>query len=388
MTMSMQFDAVSEALPGDKWLSRWHRSWPAYRSWFINSGGQNGPSRKACEMALLEYMPELLPTWKKLTELTGDDDLAARFLSTWCPPTYLGGCSLAALSRNGSTHLVRNYDLSPELNEGLLLHSAWNGTKVMGMIEFLWGLSDGINDKGLAVALAYGGSREVGRGFGITTLLRYVMETCGTVAEALAALRRVPSHMAYNVTLADSTGMTLTLELHPGGGLKVMEDAIATNHQSEAEVPEKAVFTETFERFTHLESLLNSDIAPHTLADEFLVSPLHQTKYAQSLGTLFTADYNVNAGTLELRWQKQRWSQSLSHFTEQTSQISFDSASQTASSATPADPESHGHSAWLQHISLAKPWCTDKEQFSRWLAEAESGNVNWSQFGDAFRPRG
>ena len=65
--------------------------------------------------------------------------------------------------------LVRNYDLSPDLNEGLLLRTEWTGMPVMGMVELLWGLSDGVNAAGLSVALAFGGRSEVTRGFGVTT---------------------------------------------------------------------------------------------------------------------------------------------------------------------------------------------------------------------------
>ena len=189
MHHSLQFDAIAEERPGPKWQARWKHSWPAYRGWFLSRRGDDeGPSRIACETALSDYMPELLPTWRQLCILAGDDDLAARFLSAWCPPPYLGGCSLAAVTGGGQTRLVRNYDLSPDLNEGLLLRSAWTGRPVMGMVEFLWGLSDGINADGLAVALAFGGRETTGRGFGITTILRYVLETCSTVADALAVL--------------------------------------------------------------------------------------------------------------------------------------------------------------------------------------------------------
>jgi predicted choloylglycine hydrolase len=111
-------------------------------------------------------MPELVPGHAALARLSGGGDRAARFLSTWCPPAYLGGCSLAAHSQDGVVRLVRNYDLSPDLNEGLLLRSEWTGGPVMGMVEFLWGLSDGINEAGLAVALAFGGNDEVREGFG------------------------------------------------------------------------------------------------------------------------------------------------------------------------------------------------------------------------------
>lgn len=154
---TLTFDAVSESTPGPKWAARWQRSWPAYEAWFVARGGDSGPSRGACEAALQRHMPELVPLHAQLTRLSGGGDRAARFLSTLCPPTYLGGCSIAAASRGDAVRLVRNYDLSPDLNEGLLLRSEWTGRAVMGMVEFLWGLSDGINDAGLAVALAFGG---------------------------------------------------------------------------------------------------------------------------------------------------------------------------------------------------------------------------------------
>lgn len=90
MTHSLTFDAISEAAPGPKWAARWGRSWPAYKAWFIARGGDNGPDRVACEAALKQYMPELVPVHAKLTALAGGSDRASRFLSTWCPPSYLG----------------------------------------------------------------------------------------------------------------------------------------------------------------------------------------------------------------------------------------------------------------------------------------------------------
>ncbi len=379
MNHELQFDAVSEQLPGNKWLERWNRSWPAYRVWFLSRGGDTGPSRNACESALLEHMPELVPTWKRLSLMTGDDDLAARFLSTWCPPAYLGGCSLAALSRNGVTRLVRNYDLSPDLNEGLLLHSEWTGTPVMGMVEFLWGLSDGINQKGLAVALAFGGSKVVGKGFGITTILRYVMETCGTVEQALEVLSRVPSHMAYNVTLADKSGMTLTVELKPGGGLQVMSEAVATNHQQGLLKPEKPLFTQTFERFDHLIDLLNTDIDPASLVDEFMKSPLYQRKYSESLGTLFTANYNPDSLSLELCWRDSQWSQTLSNFQEGTRRIIYGDAPETGQYAVASDTLQ-----WLQHLAILEYHVSDQAQFFRWMDSAKAGDPDWSAFASVF----
>lgn len=309
----LTFDAVSEDRPGPKWKARWNRSWPDYEAWFVARGGDNGPSRDACRAAIRRHMPELLPVHDRLVLLAGGSDRAARFLSTWCPPPYLGGCSLAAVSDGCDTRLVRNYDLSPDLNEGLLLRSAWTGRPVMGMVEFLWGLSDGINAAGLSVALAYGGRSETGTGFGITTIVRYLLETCATVVEALRVLERIPSHMAYNLVLADASGETASVEMLPGGGLIAMPRAIATNHQSGLAPAERPDFTRTHERHAHLGDL---GAGPRDLLDAFLQPPLRQSRYAEGFGTLFTAGYDTVARRMCLAWPDQRWQQDLADFRE------------------------------------------------------------------------
>ncbi|MGY9047443.1 hypothetical protein P775_12395 [Puniceibacterium antarcticum] len=311
--MSLTFDAVAEPTPGPKWQARWTRSWPAYKAWFLSRNGDAGPSATACRKALKTHMPELVPVYEDLVALAGGGDRAARFLSTWCPPKYLGGCSLAAMSQGDEVRLLRNYDLSPDLNEGLLLRTEWGGRPVMGMVEFLWGLSDGINDAGLSIALAYGGRSDTGPGFGITTILRYVLQTCDTVADALAVLHRVPSHMAYNLVLADATGATASVEMIAGGGMRRMPMAIATNHQSGKDLPDRAPFTRTYERHAHLSRL---QVAPEALKHQFLQHPLHQDRYIEGFGTLFTAEYNPGTRAMSLLWPKARWDQSLAAFKE------------------------------------------------------------------------
>ena len=311
--MTLTFDAVSEPTPGPKWAARWQRSWPAYEAWFIARGGDQGPSNLECRDALKRYMPELVAVYDRLVVVAGGSDRAARFLSTWCPPTYLGGCSLAAVSTKKAVRLVRNYDLSPELNEGLLLRTEWTGRAVMGMVEFLWGLSDGINDAGLSVALAYGGRSETAKGFGVTTIVRYVLETCDTVEEALAAFKRVPSHMAYNVVLADASGRTASVELMPGGGVTVMPTAIATNHQSGSTRADRPAFTRSFERHAHLGTLR---VKPRKLNRHFLKAPLLQDRYGEGFGTLFTAEYDPKGCTLGLTMNGQRWDHALDAFEE------------------------------------------------------------------------
>ncbi|MFD1344187.1 C45 family autoproteolytic acyltransferase/hydolase [Litorisediminicola beolgyonensis] len=323
MSGSLTFEAVSEDRPGAKWLKRWTWSWPAYKAWFTARGGDRGPSRTDCEAAIRRHMPELAEVHAELSRLAGGGDRAARFLSGWCPPAYLGGCSLAAHARDGEVRLVRNYDLSPDLNEGLLLRSAWR-RPVMGMVEFLWGLSDGINDAGFCVALAYGGRGTTGRGFGITHIVRYLLETCDTVDAALRVLARLPSHMAYNLVLADASGQVASVELLPGGGMRRMNEAIATNHQHGSEPADRPAFTRTLERRTHMSRLLRDGTAPGDLGDQFLGAPLYQRRHGEGFGTLFTADYDARRGRLKLLWHGEVWEQSLSGFMEGTRTIHYD----------------------------------------------------------------
>ena len=87
-------------------------------------------------------MPELVPTWRRLVELAGGGDHAARLLGLYRPTPYLSGCSQAVWTRD-SPLLVRNYDYRPELCEGTLLFRAGHGTKVSAMSDCLWACSTG-----------------------------------------------------------------------------------------------------------------------------------------------------------------------------------------------------------------------------------------------------
>jgi predicted choloylglycine hydrolase len=335
-------------------------------------------------------MPELLPVHQRLTELAGGGDIAARFLSTWCPPPYLGGCSIAALADGGEIRLVRNYDLAPDLNEGLLLRTQWTGMPVMGMVEFLWGLSDGINADGLCAALAYGGRSEVAPGFGVTTIMRYVLETCGTVPEALAVLGRVPSHMAYNITLADRHGVTVTAELLPGGGIRTVAPAIATNHQHGPEAPDRPSFTRTHQRRDHLQRMIAQGVTPEALGDAFLRAPLYQRNHAQGFGTLFTAVYDLGRREVSLRWPTQELVQQLDRFEEGRRIVSYSAevAADTDWVWEQFDPEAFmaaTHRFLPPEISNALRRKTEGQATDRpdWLAFGRAFADYYSQWGNS-----
>ena len=74
--------------------------WPAYRAWYLKEGSASRPDLATCRRALTRHMPELVPTYERLVELAGGDELAARLLSLYRPPGFVVGCSQGAWTRD------------------------------------------------------------------------------------------------------------------------------------------------------------------------------------------------------------------------------------------------------------------------------------------------
>jgi predicted choloylglycine hydrolase len=300
--MELVFAAVQEQAPGDRWQSLFRPRWPAYKTWYLAEGIAARPTYLQCRTALRRHMPELTPLYERLCALAGGSDLSARFLSLYRPPSYISGCS-QAVWRGGEPVLVRNYDFDPRLCDALIMDTAWSNGRVIASVDCLWGCLDGMNQAGLAVSLSFGGRRTVGDGFGIPIVLRYVLEFCRTAAQAAEVLRRVPTHMDYNVTALDRTGAFFTAQLSPDRPALISQAPVATNHQGEVEWQGHADATASLERERFLSDLLAqpATTAPK-LADAFLRQPLHSSAYERGFGTLYTAIYRPARGEVEYRW--------------------------------------------------------------------------------------
>lgn len=271
--------------------------------------------------ALKAYMPEIVPLYDELCELAGGGDQAARFLSFYRPPPYLSGCS-QAIWPGKEPVLVRNYDYSPDAFDGVILHTGWCGRKVMGTSDGLWGLVDGVNDAGLAISLTFGGRREVGDGFGVPLILRYVLQTCETAEQAGEVLARVPTHMSYNVTVLDAKRRYLTAQMAPDRKAVITHAAVATNHQETVEWISHARFTATVERERFLLQRLTLHIDPlEKFINAFLKPPLYSTAFSAGFGTLYTAVYKARKQQLEIRWPGAAWTFAIDNFTESSRRI-------------------------------------------------------------------
>lgn len=325
--MRFNFESIQEDRPGAKWQRLFHRLWPAYQRWYLAEGPEARPNLAQCRRALRTHMPELVPIYERLTEMAGGSDLVARFLSLYNPPAYLASCSQVVWTKGDEPRLIRNYDYAPRLCEGILLESRWDGRRVIAMSDCIWGAVDGMNDAGLVASITFGGRRVVGDGFGIPVIIRYILEFCETTAEAASVLRRVPTHMAYNVTVLDKTGAYVTALLAPDRPPTLLQLPVATNHQGDVEWHDYARATATVERERHLHMrLATPDITPEKLAQSFLEPPLHTTAYDNGIGTIYTAIYRPASGEVELRWPGQKWRQSFGKFTEGHKSVEFGGA--------------------------------------------------------------
>ncbi len=314
--MEFVWRAVAEAEPGPKWAGLFAEHWPDYRRWWMREGDEMRPTYLECRKALARHMPEMVSLYDRLCELAGGGDQAARFLSFYRPPPYLSGCS-QAIWPGKEPVLVRNYDYSPKAFDGVILHTAWQGRRVMGTSDGLWGLVDGVNDAGLAISLTFGGRRVVGEGFGVPLILRYVLQTCETAEQAGEVLTRVPTHMSYNVTVLDANRRYLTAQMAPDRKTAITRAAVATNHQETVEWISHARFTATVERERFLLQRLTLHVDPlEKFVNAFLKPPLYSVAYSAGFGTLYTAVYLARKRRLEIRWPGAVWPLDIDRFEE------------------------------------------------------------------------
>jgi signal transduction histidine kinase/predicted choloylglycine hydrolase len=306
---TIEFIGVDEDRPGPRWRALHEETWPAYRRWWLQHGPDVRPDREAAAAALALHMPELVETYRAMVALAGDDDDTAAMLALWNPPPFIVACSqaVAADATTGEPVLVRNYDYDPRLFEATVYRSRWATRRVIGTGDCLWGLVDGMNDAGLAVSLTFGGRREVGDGFGVPLVIRYVLEVCDDVEDGIEVLRRLPHQLSYNVTLADRSGRVATVRIAPDHPAVVTAETRATNHPESVEWPEHAAWVRSVERLDHLALLQAAETAAEALVDSMLAPPLIARQWDEGFATLYTAAYRPRSGTLTYHWPGATW---------------------------------------------------------------------------------
>ena len=225
-------------------------------------------------------------------------------------------CSLAVWNRLDKV-LVRSYDYPAALSDTTAMASCWSAVGVLAMSDCLWGAVDGINEHGLAVAIAFGGRPVVGPGFGIGLVVRYILQVAGDAQQALEILDRVPVSMAYNVAILDRAGTAAVVRVGPDRPTTLAPGLTAGNRQGWTEWPEHAASCATVEREQVLaDAVADPRSTSDTLIGQFMRAPIQRDPATTASGTVYTAAYRPDLGTLDLIWPDDRWRLSLRHLVE------------------------------------------------------------------------
>ncbi|MEV6262643.1 C45 family peptidase [Streptomyces sp. NPDC051784] len=284
-----------------RWASYARSRWPAADGW-LNEDGRTADGAKRARELFETHMPELVPVLDRLAGQLHRPG-GAVFLTHAALRPFFSGCTQTA----GQGALLRNYDFGPDDCEGTIVSSRFL-RPVIGMQEAGWGLLDGMNDAGLAVSLTFGGRTVHGPGFAVLIVLRYLLETCDTVDQAVRRLRTIPVNVPQNITLVDPE-QAVTLYVGPDIPMTVAPESCAANHQQAPVPQEQERFSRTQERLAAIRMSGVHDVAA------MLRPPLYQFEYDEGLGTLYTARYQPAEGRVTYYWPGEHWEQSFDAFT-------------------------------------------------------------------------
>lgn len=192
---------------------------------------------RSCAAECERHVPELLEELEGVAEGGGfeRETLFALALALDAEP----GCSAVALSGNlaagGATLFGRNYDFFASFGEFAAVYETRpeGALASVGCSDVFLGREDGVNEEGVAVAMAYVGRREQRPGVMFHLAVRAILDRCRTTGEAVGFLEGIPHVRNHNFLVADRSGDLAVVEAgpravdvsRPDGGI-----AAITNH--------------------------------------------------------------------------------------------------------------------------------------------------------------
>lgn len=307
--MLKRFVFAREDRPKGAWLTRFAAGREEAERWYRGVDRTTPPTTSECRAAIRDHMPELLSHYDRVCGLVGDDDLAHRIVSQFRPPPVTGGCTQAIWLGDDGPALVRNYDDPLDIVSDRFELTSWSGREVIAKAQRPWGgCIDGMNEDGLVGSLTFGGSAALGRGFSVILMLRYVLETCHHVEQAVAALSRIPIATSHNVTLLDKSGAYATLFLGPDRAPAVSLVRACTNHQESIGTVSNSVERQQ----VVLEALNDPAMSLSDLIARFREPPLI-ARWAKST-TVYTAVYRPAERRVDYIWPGKSWCQRIGQF--------------------------------------------------------------------------
>lgn len=188
---------------------------------------------KKCRRHVEIAFPEIID------EIQGISDVAEIEFDSLCSfllthPHATPKCSIFAVTDGRTTYIGRNYDMFYSLKDTTESYftAPKGGFKNVGQTDIFVGREDGVNEKGLGVAMS-GITDYFEPGVPFWIAIRYLLDRCKTVQEGVDFLTEISHHCTISFLLADSTGEMAVIEAKPGTAVirEPQDDYIvSTNH--------------------------------------------------------------------------------------------------------------------------------------------------------------
>ncbi len=118
------------------------------------------------------------------------------------------GCTCFCFNSGGKVFFARNSDMFPGLKptSESILYRPDGGNIFLANSTSMVQMEDGVNEHGLAVGMNFLANKYRKPGLNTGMAVRYILETCETVREAVDLLKEMPLSSAQNIMLADKSG--------------------------------------------------------------------------------------------------------------------------------------------------------------------------------------
>jgi len=171
-----------------------------------------------CVTKIKPFYPEIIEEIRGIAD--GNEAefefLCALILSMYCYDTNVH-CSCFAYHNGEKTVLGRNSDFLVSIEKLYMnvMYELDGVYRFTGNTTAFVEMEDGVNEYGLAVGLTFVPIKEVKPGFNVGIILRYLLEKCKTVEEAVIAIKKLPIASGGTLTIADATGEIAVVEIAP-----------------------------------------------------------------------------------------------------------------------------------------------------------------------------
>lgn len=228
------------------------------------------------------------------------------FLTAMYIFTYENFCSIIGIKNENEIILARNSDFNIALEK--LTDSAFynlkDGYSFIGNTTAMIQMEDGINEYGLSCGLTFVYPTVKDYGLNAGFIIRYMLEKCKTVEEAIAFMEKVPLGSSQNLIIADKYGKLALIESNPKNSYIVFNEGkdmalYRTNHFISENMREYK-YSAVDDKFSHrrYETLNNQDYGKYKLDD--LVDLLKGNRgflcqYNRKLGmdTIWSSIYDI-----------------------------------------------------------------------------------------------